>query len=63
MTSPTKSLQADPHEITIRRCRRCGEVAGSKTGFGPWCEGAGRTHEGEWITVKLPDALQARVKS
>lgn len=37
----------------IKVCRRCGEVGGDKTGFGPWCEKGHRAHDRVFVTVKV----------
>jgi hypothetical protein len=44
--------QTDPTRVErLTRCRICGEVAGSVSGFAPWCEGGRRGHEAEDIHV------------
>lgn len=45
------SYSSDPELLSIRRCKRCGEIAGSKTSFSPWCVGTQRGHDGETIEV------------
>lgn len=39
--------------LEIRRCKRCREVAGDKTGFGPWCVGSSRSHSPVKLLVRV----------
>ena len=62
---PGVSIYIDPpisaseqDTVAIRFCRYCGEVAGTKTGFSPWCdprhEGGNRTHDPVQTYIHAP---------